>query len=162
MRLSRFWVLGGLRAIRTLLPSVWAAAAVPASVLTAARRLKYSWILERCRYRSRQSDLEFTCHASCPPRDRRGYWARSGSSLSCRYRSPIRRSRTYFRGIRGPRRNCAGGRLAVLFLENSLEIPAGWQLLRDGTLVQIVCPTGPDRPSLAESILPMTSRISPR
>jgi hypothetical protein len=26
---------------------VWAAAAVPASVLTAARKLKYSWILGR-------------------------------------------------------------------------------------------------------------------
>ena len=42
-----FWVLGGLRANRTLLSSVWAAAAVPASVLTAARKLKYSWILRR-------------------------------------------------------------------------------------------------------------------
>ena len=39
--------LGGLRATRTLLSSVWAAAAVPASVLTAARKLKYSWILAR-------------------------------------------------------------------------------------------------------------------
>jgi ribosomal protein S18 acetylase RimI-like enzyme len=45
--------------------------------------------------------------------------------------------------------------VAVLFLEHSLEIPAGWQLLRDGTLVQMVCPTVPDRPSLAEAILPM-------
>ena len=35
------------RANRTLLPSVWGAAAVPASVLTAARKLKYSWILAR-------------------------------------------------------------------------------------------------------------------
>src|SRR5260370_2414756 len=35
------------RANRTLLSSVWAAAAVPASVLTAARKLKYSWILAR-------------------------------------------------------------------------------------------------------------------
>src|SRR6266478_6680175 len=34
--------------------------------------------------------------------------------------------------------------VAVLFLENSPEIPAGWQLLRDGTLVQMVCPTVPD------------------
>ena len=45
-------VLGGLQsfplwATRTLLSSVWAAAAVPASVLTAARKLKYSWILAR-------------------------------------------------------------------------------------------------------------------
>jgi hypothetical protein len=35
------------RANRTLLPSVWAAAAVPASVLTAARKLKNSWTLRR-------------------------------------------------------------------------------------------------------------------
>jgi hypothetical protein len=40
-------VPGGSRANRTLLSSVWVAAAVPASVLTAARKLKYSWILER-------------------------------------------------------------------------------------------------------------------
>ena len=53
------------------------------------------------------------------------------------------------------------GDVAVLFLENSLEIPAGWQLLRDGTLVQMVCPTAPDRPSLAEAILPMTSTDFP-
>jgi ribosomal protein S18 acetylase RimI-like enzyme len=46
--------------------------------------------------------------------------------------------------------------VAALFLENSPEIPAGWQLLRDGTLVQMVCPMGPHRPSLAEAILPMT------
>jgi GNAT superfamily N-acetyltransferase len=53
------------------------------------------------------------------------------------------------------------GDVAVLFLKNSLEIPAGWQLLRDGTLVQMVCPTDPDRPSLAEAILPMTSTDFP-
>src|SRR6266581_8337821 len=40
-------IVPGSRAIRTLLSSVWAAAAVPASVLTAARKLKYSWILRR-------------------------------------------------------------------------------------------------------------------
>ncbi len=53
------------------------------------------------------------------------------------------------------------GDIAVLFLENSPEIPAGWQLLRDGTLVQMVCPTVPDWPSLAEAILPMTSEDFP-
>ena len=50
---------------------------------------------------------------------------------------------------------------AVLFLENSLEIPGGWQLLRDGMLVQMVCPTVPDRPPLAEAILPMKSADFP-
>jgi ribosomal protein S18 acetylase RimI-like enzyme len=53
------------------------------------------------------------------------------------------------------------GDVAVLFLKNSLEIPAGWQLLRDGTLVQMVCPAVPDQPSLAEPILPMTSADFP-
>ncbi len=53
------------------------------------------------------------------------------------------------------------GDVAVLFLENSVEIPEGWQLLRDGTLVQMVCSTVPDRPSLAEAILPMTSTDTP-
>ena len=51
--------------------------------------------------------------------------------------------------------------VAVLFLENSVEIPAGWQLLRDGPLVQMVCPTVPDQPSLAEPILPLTSADVP-
>jgi len=52
------------------------------------------------------------------------------------------------------------GDVAVLFLD-SPEIPAGWQLLRGGTLVQMVCPTVPDQPSLAETILPMTPVDSP-
>jgi ribosomal protein S18 acetylase RimI-like enzyme len=47
------------------------------------------------------------------------------------------------------------GDVAVLFLENSIETPAGWQLLRDGPLIQMVCPTIPDQPRLAEAILPL-------
>jgi ribosomal protein S18 acetylase RimI-like enzyme len=47
------------------------------------------------------------------------------------------------------------GDVAVLFLENLPEIPAGWQLVRGGTLVQMVCPTVPDQPALAEKILPL-------
>jgi ribosomal protein S18 acetylase RimI-like enzyme len=54
-----------------------------------------------------------------------------------------------------------GDDVAVLFLEHSVEIPAGWQLLRDGALVQMVCSTVPDRPSLAEAVLPMTSTDIP-
>src|SRR5271169_2861631 len=42
------------------------------------------------------------------------------------------------------------GDVAVLFLENSPEVPAGWQLVRGGTLVQMFCPTVPDQPALAE------------
>jgi ribosomal protein S18 acetylase RimI-like enzyme len=47
------------------------------------------------------------------------------------------------------------GDVAVLFLEDSVEIPAGWQLLRGGTLVQMVCPRVPDQPALASAILRM-------
>jgi GNAT superfamily N-acetyltransferase len=53
------------------------------------------------------------------------------------------------------------GDVAVLFLENSVEIPAGWQLLRDGTLVQMICPAVPGQPSFAETILPMTAADFP-
>lgn len=54
------------------------------------------------------------------------------------------------------------GDVAVLFLENSLEIPAGWQVLRGGTLVQMVCPSVPDQPALGEAILPIKPRDFPR
>jgi ribosomal protein S18 acetylase RimI-like enzyme len=47
------------------------------------------------------------------------------------------------------------GDLAALFLEDPPNPPAGWQLLRDGTLVQMVCPTIPDQPLLADTIVPM-------
>jgi GNAT superfamily N-acetyltransferase len=47
------------------------------------------------------------------------------------------------------------GDVAVLFLEDPPEPPTEWQLVRGGVLVQMVCPTVPDRPSIAESIVPM-------
>jgi ribosomal protein S18 acetylase RimI-like enzyme len=47
------------------------------------------------------------------------------------------------------------GDVAVLFLEDHPEVPPGWQLLRDGTLVQMVCPAIPEQPSLADAIIPM-------
>jgi ribosomal protein S18 acetylase RimI-like enzyme len=40
------------------------------------------------------------------------------------------------------------GDLAVLFFEEKPGIPAGWQLLREGTLVQMVCPVAPEVPGL--------------
>lgn len=49
------------------------------------------------------------------------------------------------------------GDVAVLFLEGTPEFPGDWQLLREGALVQMVCPTVPDQPYLAESIVPMRS-----
>ena len=45
------------------------------------------------------------------------------------------------------------GDVAVLFLDEKPEVPAGWKLLRDGTLVQMVCPTIPA--SLDAAIVPM-------
>ena len=47
-----------------------------------------------------------------------------------------------------------GGDVA-LFLEDRPKPPADWELLRGETIVQMVCPTVPERPSLAESIVPM-------
>lgn len=48
------------------------------------------------------------------------------------------------------------GDIAVLFLEDSPEIPADWQLLRDGAIIQMICPTIPDPPVIGEAILPLT------
>src|SRR5260370_11423124 len=62
--------------------------------------------------RARQSHLEFTCHPSCPFRYRRAYRAWSSPSLSWRHRPAISLSGTYYRGVRGPRRNWAGQRCA--------------------------------------------------
>jgi ribosomal protein S18 acetylase RimI-like enzyme len=44
------------------------------------------------------------------------------------------------------------GDIAVLFLEDKPEVPSGWELLRDGTLVQMVCPMIPDQPSIDDAI----------
>ncbi|HVJ09650.1 MAG TPA: GNAT family N-acetyltransferase [Acidisarcina sp.] len=45
------------------------------------------------------------------------------------------------------------GDVAVLFLEDPAEIPAGWQSLAGGVLVQMVCPAVPDRRPLADRIV---------
>jgi predicted GNAT family acetyltransferase len=49
------------------------------------------------------------------------------------------------------------GDIAVLFLEYPPEVPEYWELLRDGALVQMVCPAVPVQPSLAETIVAMES-----
>jgi predicted GNAT family acetyltransferase len=49
----------------------------------------------------------------------------------------------------------------VLFLEARPEIPDGWELLRDGMLVQMVCEKVIDAPALADTILPMASEDFP-
>jgi ribosomal protein S18 acetylase RimI-like enzyme len=53
------------------------------------------------------------------------------------------------------------GDVAALFLEDPPELPTGWQLLRGGTLVQMVCSTVPDQPSLADAIVRMESADFP-
>jgi ribosomal protein S18 acetylase RimI-like enzyme len=47
------------------------------------------------------------------------------------------------------------GDLAILFFEHTPAIPAGWQLLRGGTLVQMVCPEAPEKPALGGAIVPL-------
>jgi ribosomal protein S18 acetylase RimI-like enzyme len=47
------------------------------------------------------------------------------------------------------------GDVAVLFLEDLPNIPAGWQLLRGGTLVQMVCTSIPEQPFPEDTIVVM-------
>jgi len=53
------------------------------------------------------------------------------------------------------------GDIAILLLEDAPRIPAGWQLLRGGTLVQMLCPTPPAQPALADAILSMEAADFP-
>lgn len=53
------------------------------------------------------------------------------------------------------------GDVAVLFLEDPPELPAGWQLVRDGALVQKICPAVSEQPPLAASIVPMEAADFP-
>jgi ribosomal protein S18 acetylase RimI-like enzyme len=47
------------------------------------------------------------------------------------------------------------GDLAILFFEEEPKIPAGWQMLRRGRLVQMVCAEAPQRSALGEAIVPL-------
>ena len=47
------------------------------------------------------------------------------------------------------------GDIAVLFLDEPARLPAGWQLVRDGALVQMTCPAVTEQPPLAASIVAM-------
>ena len=53
------------------------------------------------------------------------------------------------------------GDVAVLFLEDQPCIPTGWQLLRGGTLVQMICPTIPEQRPLDATIVPMEAADIP-
>jgi ribosomal protein S18 acetylase RimI-like enzyme len=44
------------------------------------------------------------------------------------------------------------GDVAVLFLEERIQFPPGWEVVRDGTLVQMLCAAEPSEPELAERI----------
>jgi len=45
------------------------------------------------------------------------------------------------------------GDIAVLFLADEPKVPSGWEMLRGGTLVQMVCPTVPE--PVDDAIVPM-------
>ena len=47
------------------------------------------------------------------------------------------------------------GDIAVLFLEARPEIPAGWELLRDGSLLQMICSRVVGAPPIDDPILPL-------
>ena len=40
------------------------------------------------------------------------------------------------------------GDLAVLLLEAANQVPAGWELVRDGRIVQMICRSVPDAPKM--------------
>lgn len=47
------------------------------------------------------------------------------------------------------------GDVAILFLEDSVDVPPGWELLRSGALVQMICNELPNQLSLADTIVPL-------
>jgi predicted GNAT family acetyltransferase len=47
------------------------------------------------------------------------------------------------------------GDMAALFLEKKAELPAGWELLRDGTLVQMICRQVPEEKPLGDEMIPL-------
>jgi ribosomal protein S18 acetylase RimI-like enzyme len=48
------------------------------------------------------------------------------------------------------------GDVAVLFLQEAAKAPAGWEMVRDGSLVQMICREVPEAAGLAEAIVPLT------
>jgi ribosomal protein S18 acetylase RimI-like enzyme len=45
--------------------------------------------------------------------------------------------------------------VAVLFLDRREDFPAGWEVVRDGTLVQMVCAAVPSEPELEDRVKPL-------
>lgn len=54
------------------------------------------------------------------------------------------------------------GDIAVLFFEDHPQVPAGWELLRDGTLVQMVCSKVPEQSPLDDIIVSMKPADFPK
>ena len=80
-----------------------------------------------------------------------------GTALARRYRSEI----GPLAGLRQPSEEAfadlaaiiPAGDVAVLFLDERIELPAGWELVRDGTLVQMVCTAKPAEVAGTEPIV---------
>jgi GNAT superfamily N-acetyltransferase len=47
------------------------------------------------------------------------------------------------------------GDIVVLFLDDKPSPPIGWELIRDGKLVQMLCPSEPNVPTIDHPILPL-------
>lgn len=82
-----------------------------------------------------------------------------GGALARRYRSEI----GPLAGVREPSAEAFAelamlvpeNDVAVLFLDRRDDFPAGWEVVRDGTLVQMICTAVPSEPGLAEPIEPL-------
>lgn len=85
--------------------------------------------------------------------------AESGLGLARRYPSAI----GPLSGFREPRPEAYDalaaivpeGDVAVLFLDEVARVPAGWELMRDGRLVQMICRSVPDSPKIMDQIRPL-------
>ncbi len=53
------------------------------------------------------------------------------------------------------------GDVAALFLAEKPNPPEGWQLVRNGPLIQMICPKLPDQPTLTEQIIPLEPKDFP-
>src|ERR1700679_579812 len=47
------------------------------------------------------------------------------------------------------------GDVVVLFLDQKPAPPIGWELIRDGKLVQMICPSVPDVPATDHPLIPL-------
>jgi ribosomal protein S18 acetylase RimI-like enzyme len=85
--------------------------------------------------------------------------AQIGNGLARRYPSPIGPLSAFEKPTPEAYADLAAtvptGDIAVLFLNNPPSSPEGWQLIRGGTLTQMICPTLPPQPTISEAIVPL-------